>query len=155
MVKINLEKAYDRLEWGFIQDTLQHFVLPQHLVDVIMLCVTTSTFGIFWNGEATDKFTPSRRLRQGDPLSPYLFVLCMERLDHLIEEKVEQGLWKPISVNRGGPKLSHLCFVDDLILFSKAELSQAHLLRQVLNIFCAESGKKSALTNPKSCSPKM
>lgn len=142
MVKIDLEKAYDRLEWGFVSTTLLHFGLPQHLIDVIMMCVTTPSFRILWNGEPTDQFIPSRGLRQGDPLSPYLFVLCLERLGHLIESKVAEGLWKPISVVRGGPKLSHLCFADDLILFAKAELSQAHLIRQVLNIFCADSGQK-------------
>lgn len=105
LIKIDLEKAYDWLEWNFIKDTLVHLDLPSHLIEVIMLCVTTSTFKILWNGECTDSFTPSRGLRQGDPLSLYLFVLCLERLGQLIETNVQEGLRKPITVSHGGPKI--------------------------------------------------
>lgn len=70
-------------------------------------------------------FKPLRGLRQGDLLSPYLFVLCMERLCHLNEEAVEEKKWKPIFLSRGGPKLTHICFADDLILFAEASLAQS------------------------------
>lgn len=86
-----------------------------------MLCISLAKFQIIWNGETTTAFTSSRGLRQGDPISPYLFVLCLERLGHMIEEKVEEGRWNPVSLSREGPQISHLCFVDDLILFVKVE----------------------------------
>lgn len=95
-IKIDFEKAYDPLRWSFIRDTLQQMNLPLLLINVIMECVTTSSLQVLWNGEPTQSFKPSRGIRQGDPLSPYLFVMCMERLYQTIEESIVKGLWKPI-----------------------------------------------------------
>lgn len=77
---------------------------------------------VLWNGEKTEAFTPSRGLRQGDPLSPYLFVLCLKRLGHLIEEAVDTKEWKSIRLSQGSSQLSHICFADDLILFAEASV---------------------------------
>lgn len=100
VIKLDLKKAYDRIEWAFIRDTLTKLCSPENLIDVIMLCVTFASFRILWNGETTKEFKPTRGLRQRDFLSPYLFVLYHEKLGHLIEEKVMLGLWKSISLNR-------------------------------------------------------
>lgn len=91
MVKLDLEKAYDRLEWSFIKDTLMKLSIPPNLIGVIMLCVPSTSFRVLWNGKVTEEFKATQGLKQGDPLSPYLFVLCLERLGHLIEEKVGLG----------------------------------------------------------------
>lgn len=80
MVKIDLEKAYDRLEWYFIETTLQGLGLFENLIKVIMLCISSVTFRVLWNRNYTEEFVPTRGIGQGDPLSPYLFVLCLERL---------------------------------------------------------------------------
>ncbi|KAG6396882.1 hypothetical protein SASPL_143040 [Salvia splendens] len=87
-LKVDLEKAYDRISWAFLFDTLNEAKLSAALVDVIMKCVSTSSMQLFWNGNLTESFKPSRGLRLGCPLSPYLFVLCMERLAHGIERAV-------------------------------------------------------------------
>lgn len=84
---------------------------------------------MLWNGEKTEAFKPPRGLRQGDSLSTYLFVLCMERLCQLIEHSIESRQWKPISLSRGRPKLSHICFADDLILFVEASVAQIRIIR--------------------------
>ncbi|KAG6408923.1 hypothetical protein SASPL_131950 [Salvia splendens] len=94
-LKVDLEKVYDRVSWAFLYDTLNEAGLSEALIDVIMTCVSTSTMQIMWNGDMTDSFTPSRGLRQVCPLSPYLFVLCIERLAHGITKSVEAGDWKP------------------------------------------------------------
>lgn len=75
-VKIDLEKAYDRLDWGFIEDTLLDIELPTRLIHVNIHCVTSSTMQVIWNGKLSRVFTPSQNIRQGDPLSHYLFVLA-------------------------------------------------------------------------------
>lgn len=82
-IKVDLEKAYDRLSWDFIRDTLYAARLPGELVSVIMQCIESSTLSVLWNGCATKTFNPSKGIRQGDPLSPYIFVLCLERLTQL------------------------------------------------------------------------
>ncbi|CAA7028167.1 unnamed protein product [Microthlaspi erraticum] len=111
--------------------------------------VTGPAMHVLWNGEKTEAFTPSRGLRQGDPLSPYLFVLCMERLCHLIEESIAGRQWKPISLSRGEPQLSHILFADDLILFAEASVAQIRIIRRVLEKFCMASGQKVSLEKSK------
>ena len=83
-----------------------------------MQCVTTPSMAILWNGSKFDNFLPSRGIHQGDPISPYLFVLCVERLSHLSNEAVKSGRWKPIRLFRRGPDLSQLFFADDMMLFA-------------------------------------
>ncbi|XP_015957322.1 uncharacterized protein LOC107481560 [Arachis duranensis] len=114
-----------------------------------MTCVRASSLSIMWNGNRLDSFAPRRGLRQGDPMSPYLFVLCMERLACYISHKVVEGVWKPVSVTRGGPKFSHLMFADDLLLFYQATKSQVQMVMHSLNIFCKASGMKVNLEKSK------
>ncbi|XP_019465327.1 PREDICTED: uncharacterized protein LOC109363517 [Lupinus angustifolius] len=82
---------------------------------------------ILRNGDALDPFRPERGIRQSDPIFPYLFVLCMERLSHLINAASEVGLWKPIKICRNDPPLTHLAFANDLIIFVEADLGQDKL----------------------------
>ncbi|CAL1382969.1 unnamed protein product [Linum trigynum] len=131
-----------RLRWDFIRDTLIEVGLPSTWISRIMTCVEENKMRINWNGKLTDPITPSRGVRQGDPLSPYLFVLCMERLAHRIEIAVADRQWKPLSVTSHGFKLSHLFFADDLILFAEAGSKQIDIIKQCLEDFCSSSGQK-------------
>lgn len=112
------------------------------MFELIWHCLSTTSMRMLWNGEALEEFFPTRGIRQGDPLSPYLFVLCIERLFHLVSLAVDHKLWRPIQLNRGDPFISHLAFTDDLILFAEASLDQAHMMQSVLDIFCSSSGQK-------------
>ena len=78
--------------------------------DLIMRCVSTVTYSIKINGTPRGHITPSRGIRQGDPLSPYLFLLCAEGLSALIQSSVNRGQMEGIKICRGGPRLSHLFF---------------------------------------------
>lgn len=101
MIKLDMEKTYDRMEWAFVEENLRDASLPKKMISVIMKLIKKSSCRLFWNGEATDIIRPSRGLRQGDPLSPYIFVLCLQRLSQWIKGKVEQGVWRPLKASRG------------------------------------------------------
>ena len=141
-IKVDLEKAYDRLSWEFISDTLYKAWIPSDLIQVIMACMTSATMRVLWNGEATEEFSHSRGIRQGCPLSPYLFVLCIERLSHRIHNTITAGKWHPIMLSRNGIPLSHLFFDDDLLLFAEATVKQARVISATLADFCDFSDAK-------------
>ncbi|CAA7018343.1 unnamed protein product [Microthlaspi erraticum] len=149
LLKLDLEKAYDRIRWDFLEDTLIAAGLSEQWVGWIMRVVSGPSMNLLFNGEKTEAFRPSRGLRQGDPISPYLFVLCMERLCHLIGNSIAEKCWKPIKLSRGGPELSHVCFADDLILFAEASVAQVRTIRNVLETFCLLSGQKVSLEKSK------
>ncbi|GAU43217.1 hypothetical protein TSUD_301040 [Trifolium subterraneum] len=111
----------------------------------------TTSNSILWNGSKTQAFTPVRGLRQGDPLSPYLFVLCMERLGAMINKQVNSSRWQPMQIIKNGTKLSHLFFADDVLLFAKANTSKAQVISEVLDNFCAASGLKISHAKSKFC----
>nr|XP_025639110.1 uncharacterized protein LOC112734118 [Arachis hypogaea] len=140
--KIDLEKAYDRVSWEFLEQSLLMFGFSGTIVSVIMKCVKSSSLSLMWNSNRLDGFQPKRGLRQGDPMSPYLFVIYMERLSCLIARQVEVGRWKPMTVSRGGPIISHLLFANDLILFYKAKKSQVLHVLDTMATFCRASGMK-------------
>jgi hypothetical protein len=131
-IKIDLEKAYDRLEWSFIRHTLIFFKFPPPWVELIISCITTSSLSILVNGDRLEEFSPSRGIRQGDPLSPYIFILCMEYLAWLIQVEVDGGQWTGIKASRNGPVFTHLFFADDLILFAKATKKSCQAITRVI-----------------------
>ena len=136
VLNIDLEKAYDKIEWSFIRDMLARVNLPMDLQDIIMSCVSTVSTSILFNEEAFDSIYPSRGIRQGDPLSPYLFILCMDYLGQLIEKKCHAKLWQLVKASQGGPSFSHLLFSDDILLFAKADHINCSAIRDVLDEFC-------------------
>ncbi|KAL5538858.1 hypothetical protein UlMin_043555 [Ulmus minor] len=114
-LKIDLEKAYDRISWFFIKELLI-------------------------NGAYFRDIKPKRGLRQGDPLSPYLFILCIDILSRLFLRKVESGLIHGFKLSRGGPSLHHLMFADDIFIFGKACITEASHIKETLDTFCSWLG---------------
>ena len=142
VIKIDLEKAYDRLEWSFIWDVLQAANFPSDMVQLIISCVSSSTSSILINGGFLDPFLPSRGIPQGDPLSPYLFILCMEVLGRIIEDKCSQKVWNPLKASSNGPTFSHLFFADELLLFVRANEENCGSVREAIEEFCLLSGQR-------------
>ena len=138
--KLDIEKAYDSVSWEFLEATMLDFGLPGSISSLIMNYVKSTPSSVLWNGSRLNCFAPTRRLRQGDPLSPYLFILCMHKLSLYITQKVDEGSWPPVKISRNGPLISHLLFADDILLICKARNSQLKLVLDVLNDFCEASG---------------
>ena len=96
-----------------------------------------------------ETFKPFRGIRQGDPLSPYLFILCMEYLSLKILEACENNSWKAIKASRSGPVFSHLIFANDLLFYAEASINSCNTIIRVLDDFCHLSGQKVNLSKSK------
>ncbi|GLU24096.1 hypothetical protein SLE2022_400600 [Rubroshorea leprosula] len=119
-----------------------------------MFSVTSLQLSVIWNGEELPYFQPKRGLRQGDPLSPYLFIMVMEKLSHMIMSRLQEHKWTPFRLSRGGLTLSHLFFADDLMLFGKASITQIETIIDCLSEFARRSrleinlGKSKLFVSP-------
>ena len=91
MVKADMSKAHARFEWRFLEAMMIKMGFCTTWVKLIMKCVTTVRYQIKVNGDVTRRFTPTRGLRQGDPLSPYLFVICAEGISALLQAAAANG----------------------------------------------------------------
>ncbi|CAL8078165.1 unnamed protein product [Prunus armeniaca] len=131
VIKIIVQKLRPLMQ-KVVSPAQASFIPGMQIVDNIIVaqkCIKSVRYQAILNGELTERFSPSAGIRQGDPLSPYIFVLCMEKLSHIINDHVSSGTWKSIKVARSGPAISHLFFVDDLILFGEASILQAKLMK--------------------------
>lgn len=106
-----------------------------------MSCISTSEVSILVNGSRTKFFKPSRGIQHGDPISPYIFILCMEMLSRSIEDKVRQKSWVVIKIAGKRPVLSHLFFADDLVLLGKASKENCDTANETIRNFCLASGQ--------------
>jgi hypothetical protein len=112
-VKLDMSKAYDRVEWHFLEAMMLKLGFHRRFVAIVMRCVTTVKYRIKVNGDLTDEIIPSRGLRQGDPLSPYLFLLCAEAFSSLLKKAEEDNLIQGVRICPNAPSVSHLLFADD------------------------------------------
>lgn len=142
VLKLDMKKAYDRVEWDFLEACLLRIGFDEKWVRWVMQCVTTVTFSVKFNGEPLHYFRPSRGLRQGDPLSPYLFIIVANVLSSLMKQAVENGSIKGIRLNRRCPTLSHLLFADDSIFFMKGTILECQNLAMILNQYCLGAGQE-------------
>src|ERR1044072_2529629 len=124
-LKLDMAKAYDRVEWSFLEGVLHHMGFPVHWVSLIMRCVSTVSFSIMVNGQPHHNYSPHRGLRQGDPLSPYLFNICSEVFSSMIRHAVEESALHGMKVDRTAPQISHFLFADDSIIFARATIEEA------------------------------
>ena len=125
----------------FHKGTLIRANLPANLIDIIMSCISSVSTSVLFNGKALEPIYPSRGIRLGDPLSPYIFILCMEYLGQPIEGKYNAHIWQPLKASRSGLAFSHLFFTDDLVLFAKTDGTNCSTIRVFIDEFCSISGQ--------------
>ena len=141
-LKLDMSKAYNRVEWSFLKTLMLKMGFHVNWVNLMMMCITTVSYSLLINGEPFGKITPSRGIRQGDPISPYLFLLCSEGLHALIENAAQAGLIRGISICRNGPRLTHLFFADDSLIFCRASIQECIHIQSILSEYEAASGQK-------------
>ncbi|XP_059309987.1 uncharacterized protein LOC132061139 [Lycium ferocissimum] len=135
LVKIDLRKAYDMMKWEFIEEMLHGFGFPIKFIQLVMLCVTTTKFSIKVNGNSHGYFEGRRGLRQGDPISPLLFVLVMEYLSRVLKKmgNLPNFRFHPMCKKM---QLTHLTFADDLMKFCKATETSIHFPSGIWDYYC-------------------
>jgi hypothetical protein len=141
-VKVDMEKVFDRMEWDFLLSILGKLGFHPTWISWIHICISTTSFSILINGSPFGMFSPSRGLRQGDHLSPFLFILSTEVLSRLIHHQESIGLLKGIKIGKHCPPITHLLFADDLLIFAKATLTEARTIKSCLDSYCAWSGQQ-------------
>ena len=137
-----MEKAYDRLEWNFIRLILSKSSFHPKWIEWVMECISIVSYSILINGISKEKIQPSRGIRQEDPLSPYIFIICMEYLGRELVKRYENPknhLRIPTHHNR--PKIHFLMFVDDCIIFAKASQNACSNVNRIVHNFCAMSSQ--------------
>ena len=145
LCKLDLEKAYDHVNWDFLLSLMHRCGFPETWRKWIYFCISTVRFSILINGSSCGFFESSRGLRQGDSLSPLLFVVVMEALNKLLLRAEEGQFLRGFEV-RGRSNtplmISNLLFADDTLIFCDADLDQIGYLKCTLFCFEAVSGLK-------------
>lgn len=116
-IKLDMSKAHDRVEWRFIREMMLKMGFSEKWTNNIMKCVESVSLSDLLNGTTQDEFIPSRGLRQGDPLSPCLFLICAKGFSSLLSREVDSNNLKGFRINNHCPTLSHLFFADDSLFF--------------------------------------
>lgn len=147
-LKVDIAKAYDRIDWNFLKALLIRMGFPQRFIDCIMDCVSSASFNLLLNGNVSTEVEVRRGLRQGDPLSPYLFILCMNVLSCLVSDAEGRKECQGIKLARRGPSITHLLYADDLILFFRADNNSPLILKGILHDFCTRAGLSINVRSP-------
>ncbi|XP_060210363.1 uncharacterized protein LOC132637268 [Lycium barbarum] len=134
MIKVDIRKAYDSMEWSFLRMLMLGLGIPTKMVNLIMQCVTTVSYTLLINGGTTTKFQAKRGLRQGDPMSLYLFVLVMEYLNKSLMQLRHNPSFK-YHPRCSKLNIVHVCFADDLLMCCKADRSSIDLMLQAFENF--------------------
>ena len=140
-LKIDVSKAYDRLKWTYIEMMMSNFGFPQIWIQRIMQCIKTVSYSFLREGKIFGDVHPQRGIRQGDPISPYLYILCAEGLTGIIRRYEENGWIHGCKVARGAPSISHLLFADDCYFLFKATQEEANNMRGILSKYEMLSGQ--------------
>ncbi|CAA7040352.1 unnamed protein product [Microthlaspi erraticum] len=159
-VKTDMTKAYDRLEWSFIVAVMERMGFHAKWINWIFQCISTVSYAFLVNGAAQGRVIPQRGIRQGDPLSPFIFILCGEVLSGLCKKAQSDGSLPGISVSRQSPKINHLLFADDTMFFTRTNQRSCETLHTILKEYEDASGQqvslpKSSITFSKKTQPEI
>ena len=140
--KIDFEKAYDHVEWEFLDFVLERKGFHSRWRKWMRGCLSSVNYSVIVNGRPRGKFKGTRGLRQRDPLSPFLFTLVADGLGRMIDKLVDQHILDCFEVGIDKIKVSHLQFADDTLFFVKEDEINIRTLYSALKIFCSVSGLK-------------
>lgn len=140
LMKLDFHKAFDSLSWNYIGWVMEEMKFPPKWRSWIRSCITSAAASILINGSPSKLFKLQRGLRQGDPLSPFLFNIAVEPLNLLFHKAISLNLWNGIEVCKNGSKISHLQYADDTIVFCPPDIPSLMNIKKVLILFELSSG---------------
>jgi hypothetical protein len=157
-LKMDIKKAFDQMEWPFLLAIMKNLWFNDVWIGWIEACISSSSFSILINGNPFGLISPARGLRQGDPLSPFLFILGSEVFSKLMYNEASLGHIKSLKISRNNPAIHHLLFADDLLIFGQASLAEAASINSCLNKYCSWSSQsintqKSSISFSKKTNP--
>ena len=141
-LKLDMSKAFDRVEWGCLHDIMLKMGFNTKRVNLMMLCITSVTYSIRINGEPRGHITPTRCLRQGDPISPFLPLFCVEGLSALLNQASRSGAIHGVAACPRGPQISRLFFANDSIIFCRATSVECAHLEHILETYEQASSQR-------------
>lgn len=141
-VKMDMSEAYDRVEWDFVEQVLKRLGFHDRWINWIMQCITSVSYSYLVNDAVYGKVKPHRGIRQGDPISPYLFILCGEVLSGLCRKAERDGSLRGVRVARESPRVNHLLFADDTMMFCNSSEDSCLALKRILQAYEQVSGQK-------------
>ena len=140
-LKLDMSKAYDCAEWPYLEKIIRKMGFDEKWVALMMKCINSVSYSIFINRDPINVIRPSRGIRQGDPLSPYLFLLCTEGLHSLLYQVEEAGQIHGVSICKKGPRLTHLFFANDSLIFCRAFILECQKVQSLLFYYEKASGQ--------------
>lgn len=141
-MKLDMSKAYDRVEWNFLEEVMKRLGFCEKWIRWILSCISSVTYSFNVNGEHRGYVIPQRGIRQGDPLSPYLFLLCSEGFSNMLRCAERDKRITGVKISRQGPVVTHLFFADDSLLFCRADPKEAEELMPILRKYGKGSGQE-------------
>ncbi|KAK5846193.1 hypothetical protein PVK06_002467 [Gossypium arboreum] len=142
VIKLDMSKAYDRVESNFIEKVMKRMGYAEAWVTKIMSCVHSVRYMVKCNLTLSNTIVPGRGLRQGDPLSPYLFLFCMEAFSKMLIQAQNNNKIKGIRSSINGPRINHLFFADNTLLFIRNKNKDVEEMVNILMKFSGVSGQK-------------
>lgn len=141
-IKTDMSKAYDHVEWNFLETLLEKMGFDRKWVCWVMACVSTVSYTILLNGRTHGFFRPERGIRQGDPMSPFIFIMAAEALVSVLNKAEEAGRLNGIKLDKNGPAVHHLLFADDSLLMCKADMMESVEILRCLKLYGEASGQQ-------------
>ena len=140
-LKMDMGKAFDRMEWNVLLAILKKLGFSSSWISWIKICISTLSFSILLNGSPFGFISPGRGLRQGDPLSPFLFILGSEVFSRLMFKEERNGSLHGLRIARNCSIIHHLFFADDLLIFGKATITEASNIKSCLDKYSLQNNR--------------
>lgn len=141
-MKLDIQKAYDMVDWRFLCKTLEAFGFSRQWINLIFKCISTTKIAVLVNVSPEGFFETSRGITQGDPLSPFLYIIMAEAFGRSLSRALNEGVIKGVTVTKNVPNITHQQYADDTILPGESSIKEVVVVRAIINHYMCTSGQK-------------